>query len=368
VHLDYVHDMLGSAYSANVDVVGFLDSTLWIDMLPHAGSQFIGFGETCRLVQSHANVSHLGEDCKAAFAPEEQWKCIMGHYRLAFTRTPYFLVASQADSFAVSANVGGRPQTWAELQYAVLFAAETRGFGNFLEFSPHAFYSPSCYTHANTLTHHGFSVAGCGRDGTTVEQAFNQFLSRTLSGFWEYAAPLQWIDECRGFACGPTCSGLTTEISTTTPAASTVHSISSGSCHSVGCVEMTEPECKTFAEEHGAGFISGSWAPNAADGTPAPDHCYMKPQNGHMFFNRRSSVQEATNIRSKVSHNPSESRAERGLDRCLSLRNADWTPLVVRYVSGLDRCLSLRASGAKCACVHPTLRPTSLRPQSLRPR
>jgi len=65
-------------------------------------------------------------------------------------------------------------------------------------------------------------------------------------------------------------------------------------------VEMTELECKTFAEEHGAGFISGSWAPNASDGTPAPDHCYMKPQNGHMFFNRRSSVQEATKIRSKV--------------------------------------------------------------------
>merc|ERR1712187_585560 len=104
-------------------------------------------------------------------------------------------------------------------------------------------------------------------------------------------------------------TSLTTVTSTTTvasstlssnTAASTMRQINRGSCHSVDCTELTESECEAFAAHNGAGFIPGSWAPNAADGTPAPDHCYGKPENGYTLFNRRNSTQEATDTRNKV--------------------------------------------------------------------
>ena len=43
VHLDYISSMLGHRASANVKVVGFIDSALWIDAAPFRGVDFPGW-------------------------------------------------------------------------------------------------------------------------------------------------------------------------------------------------------------------------------------------------------------------------------------------------------------------------------------
>ena len=61
VHLDYVHEMMGnSTVASNVDVIGFLDSPLWIDIPPYPSSSFVGFNVTTAGVFAQANVTHLG--------------------------------------------------------------------------------------------------------------------------------------------------------------------------------------------------------------------------------------------------------------------------------------------------------------------
>merc|ERR1712118_215487 len=117
--------MLGDA-AANVEVVGFLDSPAWLDMPSFNSGKFAGFGADCRGVFSYANVKHLGEDCLDQHSRDEAWKCIMGQYRLPRLKTPYFLVASQYDSYALGRN--GISPEWLDddaWDYAEEFARRT---------------------------------------------------------------------------------------------------------------------------------------------------------------------------------------------------------------------------------------------------
>ena len=67
---------------------------------------------------------------------------------------------------------------------------------------------------------------------------------------------------------------------------------------------MSLVECQNYGKENNIPWIvSGTWDPNADDGQPAPDHCYIrdsdKPAKG-MFFNYRTTPQTATERRNKV--------------------------------------------------------------------
>ena len=80
--------------------------------------------------------------------------------------------------------------------------------------------------------------------------------------------------------------------------------IRNGSCSDIGCYEMSLVECQNYGKENNIPWIvSGTWDPNADDGQPAPDHCYIrdsdKPAKG-MFFNYRTTPQTATERRNKV--------------------------------------------------------------------
>jgi len=57
MHLDYVSEMLGPQASPNVDVVGFLDSPLWIDYPPF-NPDFEGFVVRTKGVFENMNVTH----------------------------------------------------------------------------------------------------------------------------------------------------------------------------------------------------------------------------------------------------------------------------------------------------------------------
>merc|ERR1712127_1072539 len=205
VHLDYVSEMLDSA-AGNVDVVGFLDSPAWIDVEPYSSS-FPGFPYITQHVHSYANVEHLGSACSEAY-PTELWKCMYGQYRLPTLATPYFLVASQADAYQLGNNVGHRPSSGDEKNYAESFATKTRDLLNSVKpssTSRNAVYSWQCYNHCVSTSDSGFNKMTCGSGSDTMNEALQQFLGFSPA---TTSPPLSWIDTCTSFACGAGCSSV----------------------------------------------------------------------------------------------------------------------------------------------------------------
>jgi len=202
VHIDYVHEMLAAAglpdAAASVEVLGILDSPLWVDIPPFGPSSQV-LRDQCQSVYSHLQVKHLGGECAQAHA-QESWKCIMGEYRMPYVRTPYFLIASQFDSFQIEQSVGHAPANDQERAYAGKLAFRTRDVVNALytddAVGRRFVYSWACYDHAVTLDSPSFDLGMCS--GDTIHGALVEFLGA--------ATPRRhWIDDCSGFACGPGC-------------------------------------------------------------------------------------------------------------------------------------------------------------------
>lgn len=205
VHLDYVSEMLGDV-AGNVDVVGFLDSPLYLDIPSPAGSTFpnYGFGKQTAGVYGFANVSHLGEECAVANA-DAQWKCMFGQYRMPFVKTPYMLVASQNDAYQLGNLVQHMPSTDDDIAYAENFAALTVDLLNTLKgINPaSAFYSWACYNHMTSPSDAGFFKKTCDdRWDATMETALERFLGLEPA----QPASLMWIDQCTTFNCGSGCA------------------------------------------------------------------------------------------------------------------------------------------------------------------
>jgi hypothetical protein len=207
--------MLGNSVALNVEVVGLLDSPLWLDMPPYNPKAFAGFGADCQGVYGFANVQHLGKGCMALHTGANAWKCVMGEYRMPHVKTPYIIVASQYDSFQLGVN-GIAPRnelTDAQKAYADHFAMRTSSLMQSLRSSwskaalhQNAVLSWACYDHASSLTHRGFDQETCSpswRTPLTLDSALMAFLRMTS----ERAAlhRYSWIDACKGFACGKGC-------------------------------------------------------------------------------------------------------------------------------------------------------------------
>jgi hypothetical protein len=80
-----------------VAVRGLFDSPLWVNEQPAAASIVPLQNETQAVYGLVNATARLGAACAAAYpAPEEQWKCLFGQYRIAYVQTPYLLSASQA--------------------------------------------------------------------------------------------------------------------------------------------------------------------------------------------------------------------------------------------------------------------------------
>jgi len=212
VHLDYVAEMLGPAAAPNVEVLGFLDSPLWIDMPPYGGSGFVGFATQCQGVFDNFGVNHLGADCVAAHPDiRDTWKCIMGQYRMPHVKTPYFVVASQYDSFQLSKNrITGTGLNDSQRAYADNFARRTAALMRSLRSrwpaaapEQNAVFSCACHDHACSDTESCFDRRACGAEVTTLDVALRRFLAQRARP----APPpqLEWIDSCKGFACGSAC-------------------------------------------------------------------------------------------------------------------------------------------------------------------
>jgi hypothetical protein len=208
VNLEYVRDMLGPELAQRVDVMGFLDSPLWIDVPPYS-AHFVGFGAECQGVFSYANVTRLGRQCEAAHPGDDRWKCIMGEYRMPHIRTPYLLVASQYDRFQLDENSIHLPKGANETAYADSLAKRTRDVVNTLRASwqdggiQNAVFSWTCYDHASSCSSQGFDRRTCGPNKITLDSATLQFLG--LEPLTGYPRMLEWVDRCYGADCGAGC-------------------------------------------------------------------------------------------------------------------------------------------------------------------
>lgn len=160
---------------------------------------------------------------------DELWKCIFPQYRLPLVVTPYFLVASQFDSFQLVKNIGHKPPfSDKEEEYAVEFAKITSSIVDKLQrtWRPSTLTgdvqigasSPACFSHSISLTKEGFAMDYVGRyfaTSTSMEKGLNEFLVQYANhnpplikpGNQRPSSPdhekrLLWMDACHGFACG----------------------------------------------------------------------------------------------------------------------------------------------------------------------
>lgn len=180
-------------------VVGLLDSGLWVPISPKTNSvDWDSFGHQMRAALELTNATAFLDDaCQQKYPGEERWKCLMAAYRLPFVRTPYFLVHSQYDQFALTMNIKGHwsytplgtpDMPWAESYRELVvryLPSPANGSGIVV-------YSPACYYHC-VITKPSFWTTVA--DGSSLSETLRQWLDTpdTSHRIWE---------KCKGFDCG----------------------------------------------------------------------------------------------------------------------------------------------------------------------
>jgi len=197
VTLDHVAgspDIIGKA-----GVVGLLDSGFWVPISPWTKApDWDSFGHQMRASLDLFNSSFaLGDRCPAIYQGVERWKCLMGSYRIAFVRTPYFMVHSQYDKFALTMNlwghwsegiVPGNFMKWVESYRELVnryLPVPQNGSGSVV-------FSPACYFHC-IVTKAGFWTTTA--NGTRLSDMMKQWLDSPYTS-------RRITETCGGFDCG----------------------------------------------------------------------------------------------------------------------------------------------------------------------
>lgn len=221
--------LVETKFPTSASVIGYLDSPYYLDVPPFS-AQFEGF--QYQEQQKHAlfNTSGiLSKDCIDAY-PKDLWKCQFGQYRMPFVKTPYFLVASQYDSYQLSNDIQTNSPTYSD--EAVLYAEDFAGAdrsnvsilaqsvqdGEVMSGVGYGFFAWACYNHAvgaSPLFYESYT-----EEGVSQKQAFEEYLealmlseSRTSNhiavsdGQADQSAgfTISWMDKCATFACGTGC-------------------------------------------------------------------------------------------------------------------------------------------------------------------
>lgn len=128
VHSDQLVDLYVPE-QAKKNVLSYLDSPYYLDVIPYSPN-FQGFQYQEQQKYKYYNTQAiLSDDCVAAYpSTEDQWKCQYGQFRMPFVRTPYFIVASQYDSYQLEGNTQTEPALYTSdtTAYAESFAATDR--------------------------------------------------------------------------------------------------------------------------------------------------------------------------------------------------------------------------------------------------
>jgi len=197
VSLDYVATKMAGL----AQVVGLLDSAIWLPIRPQAHT-LVSFGEQTREFLPLANASvFLDEDCVRGFPPRDRYKCLEGAFRLPFLRAPFFLIHSQYDLFGISMNVFGRFLPSAKLDeeqqhYAEYYRSQVvRYLPTPVMGSGTTVFSPACYSHCTLTAPAAYTIRA---DGVQLVDALSHWLQAT-----SMKAATGWFrDRCAGFDCG----------------------------------------------------------------------------------------------------------------------------------------------------------------------
>tara|TARA_B100000575_G_scaffold96634_1_gene77076 strand:- start:2561 stop:3700 length:1140 start_codon:yes stop_codon:yes gene_type:complete len=226
MHLDYLPSMLAEIRRsegrsadivANTQIYGFLDSPMHLDMpgyypTPSSDSNPHPMANITR--QFYNRVSrervgtdgHLDADCIAANSGDE-WRCMMGHYRVAYLKTPTLVMAA-LDDWYVRSIMYDRP--WADERYRTawdppgLYNSSFRKYAEktrqLLQEAPAnvSVVALSCNMHAGSYYYYDFNEIGAGG---VSGQTPNTALAKLMEG-----QHFKWIDNCTGFACSGQCA------------------------------------------------------------------------------------------------------------------------------------------------------------------
>ena len=219
IHLDYVKSFLHTHTDTHINVYGFLDSSLWLDIpiptllqLPESVSLI----NQTRAVKEIAQPSHLDPACASAHPDSSSWRCLFGEYRMPFVKTPYLLIASQNDAFQLFSNVHIWKDFFSEnenikrlqKEYVETFANRTVSFIKSLGGRPgFAMFSQKCWDHSVSLTSDFNQIVTESDETTTMLNALEAGLASLgwLPGVPKASdAQLLWYDTCTSSPdCGP---------------------------------------------------------------------------------------------------------------------------------------------------------------------
>jgi hypothetical protein len=150
-NIDYVAAML----PPGVELRGFFDSPLWVDVLPFESNITSLENETQTIFPLINATGRLSPACAAAYPGAESWKCLYGAYRIPFVQTTFLMSASQFDRYQLPWNEGTMPPyTGAALTYANAFQRAVRAVVLDLPTAAQAgsaIYSSACFKHCTTM-------------------------------------------------------------------------------------------------------------------------------------------------------------------------------------------------------------------------
>jgi hypothetical protein len=185
-------DSVAAQLPPNVAVKGFLDAAALLNIQP-TGWEWSTQLETLQslVAKVAANIGPVFPSYCATNFPGEEWKCLIGQYRMPLIRSmPYFINAPQFDEFELMYDTDNfAPATPAQLAFVDQFQSGTRSLIASLPAGTGVF-SPTCLVHCLSGQ---TTFADLLVDGSSFVSA--------VSGWYFDGTPTQVVSQCNGWAC-----------------------------------------------------------------------------------------------------------------------------------------------------------------------
>ncbi len=198
-HVALSSDYLGSVMPAGVQLRGFFDSPLWMDLPPLDATTLPLINQTMSAALLVNATGRQGIVCGAQYTGIDAWKCLFGQFRLPTVHTQWLAAAPQFDVYQLPYDIGtAPPYEGAALSYANIFQRNVRSAAMQLpaqQQAGSAIYSSACFREHCTSTSGAFW--GVKVDGISLKDYL---------GDWYYGGLLgnrpQVVEACSGFGCG----------------------------------------------------------------------------------------------------------------------------------------------------------------------
>lgn len=216
-------------FPVGAKIFAFLDSPYYLDVVPYSSS-FEGFQYQEQQKYHYYNTAGaLSSSCNATYgsgSTDSLWKCQYGQYRMPFINTPFFLIASQYDSYQLSENTQTDPPYFSNnlVKYTNDFASLTRN-GLHALMNPvnrstatvNAIFSWTCYNHdisetsdfSRTRNNQHMSENDALREYLKLDPFMiippRQIKISSKQKLAKSSFFLHWIDDCGSMSCGGGC-------------------------------------------------------------------------------------------------------------------------------------------------------------------